>query len=649
MASRKDVLCHGGEDLFRRFFDLSSDILCIAGFDGFFKKVNSAMVKTLGWSEEELLSRPWIEFVHPDDRPLTDAARQIQREGEQVFNFKNRYQCKDGSYHWLSWNSLPVPEQSLIFAVAREITWQIQAEEDLRRRSTDLEKQVHERAAVLAGINRIFREALFCETEEQLGKVCLAVAENLTGSKFGFIGELEQTGKFSTIAISNPGWSACEMPPSEAMHFINDMEVRGLRRDVLTHGEARIFNEPVSHPDWIKPPKGHPTITSFLGVPLKLAGKIFGMIGLANREGGYLQLNQEDMEVLAVAMVEALTRKRAEWQRKQAETALRESEQRFKDITENAVEWIWETDFEGKYTYSSPVVEKLLGYTPGEVLGKHFYDFFLPEERQELKCAALALLADKHPFQDFINSNLHKNGETIWLSSSGVPMLDASGTLLGYRGANHDISARKRAEEELQQSLSRLRRVMGEIVQTMALTVEVRDPYTAGHQRRVTLLAQAIAREMGLSGQQLDAVWVAGTLHDLGKIYVPEGILNRPGRLSEIEFAMIKTHCQKGYEILRPIQFPWPVALIVRQHHERLDGSGYPDGLQDGEILLESRILAVADVVEAMASHRPYRPALGIEEALKEISEKRGIWFDPVVVDACFRVFREKNFKFEQK
>ncbi len=990
-------------------------------------------------------------------------------------------------------------------------------------------EQMPDRTAVCPAINRIYREALFCETEEQLGNVCLAVAEKLTGSKFGFIAEVDQNGRFATIAISNPGWSACKLPVSEALHFLENIELRGLRGRVMMSGEVLIFNDPASHPDWIEPPQGHPAITSFLGAPLKLAGQTFGMIGLANREGGYDKQHREAMEALAETVVEVLMRKRAEWKlaqlrrhhelilssasegilgldadghmtfvnpaaatmlgyeveellgrnahavwhhtkadgnpypsaecpvlealkggvslpfeddffwrkdgagfpvrcsrnpiihngrilgavvtfrditerkqaekalrqseetyrqivetalegiwtldaenrvtfannrimemlgysldevigepiyrfmdqewlgkastlitehlrkgvkehldfklrhqdgrklwvimtaspifdpqgryagslgmvtditaRKQAEEALRESEQRFRDITENAVEWIWEVDPEGTYTYSSPVVEKLLGYTPEEVLGKHFYDFFLPEEREELKDAALAAFGAKQPFLDFLNRNLRKNGETVWLSTSGVPMLDAAGNLLGYRGADSDITARKQAEveiarlasfpqlnpnpvlevdtqgnitfanpaahevaqkmalpglqaflpadmeeifctakggsenqfwrethlkdevfgvrihfvpqfqvarlfflniterkrgeealrqseekfrrtfdqspigaaivgldfrfqrvntelcrltgysakellartfvdithpddvtrsmempqrltagkidhytmekrylhkngrtvwirlsvrlikdaagrplyylpmiqditahkqadENLRQSLSQLQKVMGEIVQAMALTVEIRDPYTAGHQRRVTMLARAIAREMGLSKDQQDAIWVAGTLHDLGKIYVPAEILSRPGKLSEFEFAMVKAHSQKGYEILQHIEFPWPMAQIIRQHHERLDGSGYPDGLRDEEILLEARILAVADVVEAMASHRPYRPALGIDAALEEISRNRGPLFDPEVVDACLKVFKEKNFKF---
>ncbi|MEW6659900.1 MAG: PAS domain S-box protein [Thermodesulfobacteriota bacterium] len=1035
--------------------------------------------------------------------------------------------------------------------MGQDISKQKQREDRPPEYRAFLEKQLQERIAVLAEINRIFHQALVCVTEEQLGQVCLTAAKKLTGSQFGFIGEVDRAGIFHTLAGNLPGRTSCEWPPAETRPLRKESVASGVLKQVIKSGETLICNDPASHPHGAEFSHSHPAITSFLGVPLKLGGQTCGMIGLANRKGGYDEQIQKDVEALAVAVVEVLMRKRAEWKlaqfrrhhelilssasegilgldhdgnmtfvnpaaaamlgyeveellgrnahavwhhskpdgspypqeecpilealgegvrfpfdddwfwrkdgtgfparcsrnpiiqndqisgavvtfqditarkqaeealrrseetyrqivetasegiwtmdaanrvtfansrimemlgysldevigepiskfldrewlekastlitdhlrkgvkehldfkfrhqdgrelwvimtsspifdlqgryagslgmitditaRKEAEEALRESEQRFRDITENAVEWIWEVDPEGKYTYSSPVVEELLGYTPEEVLGKHYYDFFLPEEREELKGAALAAFRAKRPFRDFLNRNLRKNGETIWLSTSGVPVLDDSGHLLGYRGADHDITARKQAEESLReseakyrllvnqipavvfkgyadwsidffdnkveaitgyskadfdsrkrkwqelilpedleeaklifikalktdksyvreyrirrkdgeirwiqnmgqifcdaggkidyvsgiffdttdrkqveeamqqseerfrctfdqspigaaivgldfrfqranaelcritgyaeeelfartfadithpedvavsmemaqrlaageidhfamekrylrkdgktvwgrlsvrlikdaagrplyylplilditahkqadenlrQSLSRLQTVMGEIVQAMALTVEVRDPYTAGHQRRVTKLALAIAREMGLSPDQHDAIWCAGTLHDLGKIYVPEGILNRPGDLSDLEHALIKTHSLKGYEILKPIQFPWPVARIVRQHHERLDGSGYPDGLQYGEILLEAKILAVADVVEAMASHRPYREALGIDAALEEVSRNRGILFDPGVVDACLTVFKEQKFKF---
>lgn len=213
--------------------------------------------------------------------------------------------------------------------------------------------------------------------------------------------------------------------------------------------------------------------------------------------------------------------------------------------------------------------------------------------------------------------------------------------------ALHSRTERYRAESEAKTSLDKLRKALGAIIQVLEQTVEIRDPYTAGHQRRVADLARAIAEAMGLSEDRKDGIRIAGIIHDIGKIYVPAEILSKPRRLSQIEFNLIKTHSQVGYDVLKAIDFPWPVAKIVLQHHERIDGSGYPHNLRGDEIMLEAKILGVADVVEAMASHRPYRPALGVDAALQEISQNKGILYEPAVVDACIRVFREDNFTFK--
>jgi response regulator RpfG family c-di-GMP phosphodiesterase len=210
--------------------------------------------------------------------------------------------------------------------------------------------------------------------------------------------------------------------------------------------------------------------------------------------------------------------------------------------------------------------------------------------------------------------------------------------------AQRGLTERKQAEEELQYTLTKLRKALGGIIQAMTLTVEARDPYTAGHQRRVGDLARAIGEEMGVSEEQIDGIRMAGAIHDIGKICVPAEILSKPGRLSDLEYSMIKTHPEIAYDILKTIEFPWPVAEIVLQHHERMNGSGYPQGLSGEDILLEARILGVADVVEAMASHRPYRSALGIDRALEEISQNKGVLYDSEVVDACVNLFVEKGF-----
>jgi len=192
-----------------------------------------------------------------------------------------------------------------------------------------------------------------------------------------------------------------------------------------------------------------------------------------------------------------------------------------------------------------------------------------------------------------------------------------------------------------------LRESLEDALRAIALTIEMRDPYTSGHQRRVADLAKILAQELGLTDDEVHGIYLAAIVHNIGKIQVPAEILVKPGRLNDIEYSLVKSHVTSSYEILKDIKFPWPIADMVHQHHERMDGSGYPLKLKDGEILFGARILAVADVVEAMSSHRPYRPSLGIEVALKEIERGRGTAYDEVVVDACLKLFSEERFKFE--
>ncbi len=249
----------------------------------------------------------------------------------------------------------------------------------------------------------------------------------------------------------------------------------------------------------------------------------------------------------------------------------------------------------------------------------------------------------------------------------GQPMIDETAILKGHdermakklgdkilelEKANIELKktekSLRRKEKERKQTFAKLQKSLEGTINALASAMGKRDPYTAGHQQRVAKLARVIAEEMGLSKDETRGIRVAGRIHDIGKISVPAEILVKPGRLTDIEFSIVKTHSQVGYDILKDIEFPWPVAEIVLQHHERMDGSGYPQGLSGEKIILGARIMAVADVVEAMCSHRPYRSAFPIEKALEEISQNRGILYDTKVVDACLKLFKEKRFKFDK-
>jgi len=209
-----------------------------------------------------------------------------------------------------------------------------------------------------------------------------------------------------------------------------------------------------------------------------------------------------------------------------------------------------------------------------------------------------------------------------------------------------EIENRKRMQQELQRSYETVKKAMHSTIQAISMTVEKRDPYTSGHQQRVADLVKSIAQELKLQPDQIESIYMAAAIHDIGKISLPAEILVKPSQLSSIEISLIQAHAQAGYDILKGIDFPWPIADIVLQHHERMDGSGYPQGLAGDKILFEARIIGVADVVETMASHRPYRPSIGTDKALEEIARNRGILYDPLAVDACLKLFNDKKFEF---
>lgn len=281
-----------------------------------------------------------------------------------------------------------------------------------------------------------------------------------------------------------------------------------------------------------------------------------------------------------------------------------------------------------------------LSLTPKEMIGGYCYELIHGLPTPPSSCLKQQDILEGREFSaEFYEPRL---GGHFLLTTSllcGVGD-DSSGVIHVFR----DISDRKQAEEKIIEGAKKLQKIMDGIIEAMALTVEARDPHTAGHQRRVADLAREMAKELKFPLDRIEGIHMAGMIHDLGKMSVPAEILSKTTPLTLIEFGLIKIHPQAGYEILKGIDFPWPVALMIFQHHERIDGSGYPQGLRNEEILLEARILAVADVVEAIASHRPYRPALGIDAALEEIEKNRGRLYDPLVVDTCLELFRIKKY-----
>jgi PAS domain S-box-containing protein len=336
-------------------------------------------------------------------------------------------------------------------------------------------------------------------------------------------------------------------------------------------------------------------------------------------------------------------------ERKQAEEALKESEEKYRLSFENVSDVICSIDRDFRFVTVSPSVEKILGYKPVEIIGRSveaLNDIIAPESLEEALSATIKVL-NGESISDAVFSFVAKDRTRKIGEVSASPII-RGGTIVGVIAIARDITERKQTEQTLNSSFERLRKALGAIIQAMAVTVEARDPYTAGHQRGVADLARSIATEMGLTSDQIDGIRMASTIHDIGKISIPAEILSKPSKLTKLEFELIKIHAQSGHDILKDIEFPWPIARIVLEHHERMNGTGYPKGLIGEQTLIESRILVVADVVEAMGAHRPYRPAPGLDLALEEISKNRGTLYDPEVVDACLRLFHTKGYKLIQ-
>ncbi|MBU1045364.1 MAG: HD domain-containing protein [Candidatus Omnitrophica bacterium] len=374
----------------------------------------------------------------------------------------------------------------------------------------------------------------------------------------------------------------------------------------------------------------------------------------------------------------------AELKFQKAEQELRQAKEYAEFVFRSTPNAIFTIDPNRSITSWNNKAEEITGYSFKEIIGKQCTVF--ADSPCKDMCAVFSDNVEK-PIFNAECSIKRKDGKIIVISKNAEILKDEHGNTIGAIESFEDITGRKNEEQSFQKSYQtlemqirertaelskmneallveimqrkkvqknfedgneKLQRVLNETISALAFTVEKRDPYTAGHQERVTHLAEAIAREMKLPADQILGVKTAAMIHDIGKICVPAEILSKPSKLTTYEFNIIKAHPEVGYDILKEIEFPWPVSSIVVQHHERMDGSGYPNSLKGNEILIEAHILIVADVVEAMASHRPYRPALGIERALDEIINKKGILYNVDVVDACIKLFMEQDFKIEQ-
>jgi diguanylate cyclase (GGDEF)-like protein/PAS domain S-box-containing protein len=424
------------EEKFRRIFDNVYDIYYRTDAQGIITDI-SPSVERFGYTQEELIGRQVLDiYENPEER---SALLKALFESGVVIDYEVHLKSGDGRARATSVSTHllrgPDGEFAGVEGSLRDITERKQAAQALARQS-----------ALVRAMNQVFEEALTCESEEAVARTCLAAAEQLTGSKFGFIGEVNQAGRFDTFALSDPGWQACRMSNSDALAAIRDMEIRGIWGSVIKEGRSLIANDPASHPDRVGTPDGHPPITAFLGSPLKRGGKIIGMIAVANKESGYDLADQEDLESLSAAFVEALERKRAE-------QALRESEARYRRIFDNVQDLFYRTDANGIITDISPSVERY-GYTREQLIGTQVLDVYEdPEER----FALLKALLEKGVAVDHEVHLKTADGQVRDASVSAHLLRGPDGSPIAVEGSLRDISERKRMEKALRESEERYR------------------------------------------------------------------------------------------------------------------------------------------------------------------------------------------------
>ena len=514
---------------------------------------------------------------------------------------------------------IDLEDRRLILSVARDIT---------DRKRAEAEVKLNE--ARLASLLRISQ---FPPTSIQdLLDYALDEAIALTGSQIGYIYFYDETTQQFTLNA----WSRDVMP---AGSVVDPQTIYQLAETGLW-GEAVRQAGPVMVNDFQKPhplkkgyPPGHAKLDKFLTVPVFFQGRIVAVAAVANKPTDYDAADVKQLTLMMEVVWKIVERQRA------AEE-LRLAAAKWQTTFDAIGDAVALMDQEGNILQGNQAMVDLVGKPFSEIIGRRCWEVVHGTIGPIDDCPMVRMRQSRQREESVLPV-----GES-WLKVAVDPILDEAGNLTGAVHLIADITQLKRAEAEVQHSLEKLTKALNGTVLAVANTVEMRDPYTAGHQRRVAQLAGAIAQEMGFSAERVEGMRVLGCLHDIGKIAIPAEILSKPGRISPMEFTLIQDHPRVGYEIIKDIDFPFPLAEGILQHHERLNGSGYPQGISGPDIILEARILGVADVVEAMASHRPYRVALGIDKALEEISRNRGILYDPEVVDICLKLFTEKGFSF---
>ncbi|HUJ87790.1 MAG TPA: PAS domain S-box protein [Burkholderiales bacterium] len=625
------------EEHFRQVMRFARDPTFLHDAEGRIIEANERAESVYGYPREVLIGKHVAELRAPESRAaLARDEREVERHGE--LTYETVHQRADGSTFpvEISGRHFEIDGRGYFHAVVRDIS---------ERKSAEARIQT---------LNRLYRtlwqtnEALVRSNsrDEVMREICrIAVEESgLSGAWISMVDKA--SGKVLPLAMSR----GLEHYLAHADITIDADDPRGQGPIGRAIREGRpVIIEDFMHDPALEPWRGQAaglSVVTSAAFPLRIEGKIVGTLSFHASSAGFFDAEVVQLlDQTARDVGYALERFAENERRREAERRLADSEEQFKQAFESASIGIALIGTDGNIVKTNASSSSISGYSDAELIGKQFRDFLAPESVVPLMTQFAQLLSGERRTLRTEAQIVRKDGRPAWVRANAARVCDSAGKLRYLVVQVEDISEYKASGERVRQYMEELEETMTGTIRAISTMVEIRDPYTAGHELRVGRLAAAIAGEMGLDPERCRGLDVAGSLHDIGKISVPAEILSKPTRLQPAEYEIVKTHAQSGYDILKDIRFPWPIAEVARQHHERLDGSGYPQGLKDGQIILEARILAVADVVESMGSHRPYRPARGIDAALEEIANGRGRLYDADAVDACLRLFREKGYR----
>lgn len=612
----------------QRFLDVAGAMLVALDADGRVTLANRAACEVLGRSEADLLGRNWFETCLPVR--LRDTVAQVfaaLRDGAPAGTdcFENPVVRPDGSERLIAWRNTVLRDGDGRFlgtlSSGEDVTETRRAQERLRLDD--------ERMRSLLALH-----AMRGATEQELIDHALEEAVRLTRSEVGYFHVIEPDGDIRLTTWSRAVLERCSSP----MDLHHPIAEAGIWADSVRRGRPAVHNDYPASDGAKGLPAGHFPVTRHMSVPVLEAGRVVAVAGVGNKAEPYDEADTVQLQLFAQG-VWSLVRER------RSEIELRASEARFRALADQSLVGLLMLQGPA-LVYANETLAALVGYPIGEIASwgpGGVFRLVHPDDRERLvnynarRTAGDPTVPSRYDFRVVTAS-----GEVRWLDASACRIEVGGRPTITL--AIVDITARKEAEERLASNLALLRRAFRGTIEAISRAVESRDPYTAGHQRRVADLARSIGTAMGCGPEVVDAIRLAAEIHDIGKIAVPTEILSKPGRLTPAEFLLIQGHARAGFEMLSPIELPWPLADIVLQHHERLDGSGYPDGLKGDAIRVEARVIAVADVVEAIASHRPYRPALGVPAAVEEVRRLRGVSLDPDAVDACLALFLERGY-----